>query len=106
MGDFSLGSVIVRHGTKIVDGKIIHDETIISWEEGDAKAGQRLDRRRNWCFIEDELCSTVSWSQACSGCYEGWEGHNEGVRGMGCRECGYQGRVKNSCWVPHSDSDI
>lgn len=58
----------------------------------------RLDRRKNYALIEGELHEQATWSQACTGCYEG---HNTfSSRGNGCDECGYQGRVRTGAWIP------
>jgi hypothetical protein len=97
-----VGSVIERGETQIIGGLIHHDDRPLSWAEGDARAGRRLDRRKSWAFIEGRLCETVSWSCACSGCYGGYDGHS--ARGMGCAECGYQGRVRNRLWVPPGEA--
>ncbi len=91
------GSVIVRGETTIEDGLICHDDQPLSWVEADERAGRRLDRRKSWAFVEGGLCESVSWSQSCSGCTYGFE-----ERGAGCPECGHQGRVRKSMWVPAS----
>lgn len=92
------GSVIERGETTIdADGYIHHDDRPMSWADADARAGRRLDRRRSWAFLEGELSITVSWVMPCSGCSGGW-----GLRGAGCGECGYHGRVRRACWVPAS----
>ncbi|WP_285020283.1 hypothetical protein [Novosphingobium sp. fls2-241-R2A-195] len=96
------GRAIVRGETTIEAGGVIHhDDQPLSWEEADTRAGRRLDRRRNWAFLEGKLCVTVSWTQPCSGCSEGY-----GRRGFGCDECGYHGKVRNACWVPASILEI
>jgi len=92
------GSVIERMETQIIDGFVFHDDRPMTWPDADLKAGQRLDRRKSWAFVEGKLCEAVSWSGACSGCYEGYDG--DSARGGGCDECGYQGRARNSAWVP------
>lgn len=89
------GSVIVRGETAIIDGRIHHDDQPLSWEDADERAGRRLDRRKAWAFVQGELCESVSWTQACSGCSYGFED-----RGGGCDECGYHGRVRRGQWVP------
>lgn len=92
------GSVIVRGETTIgEDGSIHHDDQPLTWEEADARAGRRLDRRRNWAFVEGNLCKSVSWTQSCSGCSESYD-----RRGFGCDECGYHGVVRSGAWVPAS----
>lgn len=97
------GSVVERVATRIIDGFVRHDDRPLAWIDAELKAGRRLDRRKSWAFVEGRLCETVSWSSACSGCYEGYDG--DSARGTGCPECGYQGRVRNRAWVPASFSD-
>ena len=94
------GRVIERTATQIIDGYIHHDDRPLAWTDADLMAGQKLDRRKNWAFVEGTLCEAACWSSACSGCYEGYDGDSS--RGSGCNECGYQGRVHNSAWVPAS----
>ena len=90
------GSVIVRRGFKTDEnGRVHFDDIQIGWADADEKAGKRLDRRRNYAFIDDELCASVSWTQHCSGCSSSL---NE--RGFGCRECGYHGVVRTSMFLP------
>lgn len=89
------GSVIIRHGHKIIDERIVYNESPLSWEDADAKAGRRLDRRRAWAFVEDQLCTSARWTESCSGCTYSGE-----PRGGGCSECGYHGVVRNGAWVP------
>lgn len=92
-------SVIERLGYEIDgDGLIHYNEKPVPWSEADIRAGFRLDRRKNWAFVDSHICESISWSQPCSGCYEGFDCENG--KGMGCRECGYQGRVRNGAWVP------
>lgn len=93
------GSVIIRHGHDIVDGYIIYNETPLSWEEADAKAGRRLDRRKAWAFIDERLCTLARWTQNCSGCSDDSYG-SYSERGGGCHECGYHGVVRSGAWVP------
>ena len=90
-----MGSVIVRGETTIVDQMIYHDDQPITWEDADARAGRRLDRRRAWAFVEGTLCTSISWTQACSGCGYGFED-----RGSGCSECGHHGVTREAMWVP------
>jgi len=97
-----MGKVIVRHGTTIDDeGYIHHDDREISWFDAKRRAGFKLDRRKNWAFIEGQLCESVQWTQSCSGC--SCDCGCMGSHGAsGCRECGYQGKVRNGAWVPYS----
>lgn len=92
------GSVIERLGYSVAAGKIHYDERPLDWSSADARAGFRLDRRKAWAFVDGEVCSSVTISRACSGCYEGYDGDT--ARGLGCEECGYNGRVRWSAWVP------
>lgn len=90
------GSVLVRDGHTITgDGVIHYQDRPVTWSEADEMAGTRLDRRKAWAFIDGELCESVRWSAACSGC------NNElgGLRGCGCSECGYQGIAQQAMWV-------
>ncbi|AYO76411.1 hypothetical protein [Sphingobium yanoikuyae] len=88
------GRVIVRGETEIIDERIVHHDTPLSWEEAYQRAGFRLDRRKAWGFVEGRLCEAVSWTESCSGCSYP-DGSNEG-----CSECGYHGRVRRGMWVP------
>lgn len=82
--------------------------------------GQRLDRRFKYATTDDGkpdaylgnaiLFSLGSWVQSCSGCHETIDGHPVGPEtydkngialGSGCHECGYQGKVRESMWLPH-----
>ena len=98
------GSVTQRNGTEIVDQRIIHDDQPVAWDDADARAGFRLDRRKLWAFIKDELHEICRWTQACSGCsYEG--DYIMPKRGGGCDECGHQGVVRNAMWIPYYAKD-
>ena len=66
-----------------------------SYEAAEAIAGRRLDRRRGYAIIMGRVCESARWSSACSGCSE--DGSD---RGLGCDECGYTGRRRQSIWVP------
>lgn len=92
------GSVIQRFGTSTDGGVIVHDDRPSSFEEAEKIAGRKLDRRKAYAIIEGEVCDMLSWSQACSGCYEG---HNidSGI-GVGCDECGHTGRRSRGQWMP------
>lgn len=70
------------------------DSRQISVERAEQIAGKRLDRRRRYAVIEDELCAGYSFTQRCSGCaYD--DGTNEG-----CDECGYTGKRRHHQWAP------
>jgi len=92
------GSVIIRHGHEIVDGRIDYDETPLSWDKADQKAGRRLDRRKAWAFVEDKLCERVAYTTSCSGCSDCSISLIDA--GPGCRECGFSGRRRAAFWSP------
>lgn len=90
--------VIERHGYTVDDaGRVHYDDREVSIESADRIAGRRLDRRRNYALIAAEVCESVTWTEPCSGCYEGYA--HDG-RGSGCPECGNTGRSRRSMWVP------
>lgn len=100
------GSVIMRNGHEEVDGRIVHNDRAMSWEEADKRAGFRLDRRKSWAFISrnddlgiPELCEAISFTAACSGCEDSESMYPSSVSG-GCHECGYTGKRRQSCFVP------
>lgn len=102
------GSVIMRTGHEVVDDRIVHNDRAMSWEEADMRAGFHLDRRKSWAFIPDtdnlgvpELCERVSFSTECSGCADTEEFYSSTSKGGGCSECGYTGRSRRVCFVPH-----
>ena len=97
----------MRSGHEIVDGNIVHNDRVMTWEEADKRAGFRLDRRKNWAFIPDtnqiglpELCEQVSYSTECSGCANHEDFHSLDGKGAGCSECGYTGRSRQIDFVP------
>lgn len=94
-------SVMQRLGHSITKaGEIRYRERPVTWERAEAVAGRRLDRRKNYMIIRGQVCSSVSWTAACSGC------NNEigGGRGFGCHECGYHGLRRQSYWMPDDGS--
>ena len=98
------GSVIERRGTTIGDdGVIVHDDVQSTFEAAEKIAGSRLDRRRAYAIIDGQVLESATWSQACSGCYEGY--NSATARGFGCDECGYTGRRRNGAWVPLSSKE-
>lgn len=94
-----MAAVIERHETT-VDGAgfIHHDDRASSYEAAEKIAGTRLDRRRNYAIIDGGVCELAQWSQACSGCYEGYDSAH--AIGIGCDECGFTGRRRQAHWVP------
>lgn len=98
-----MAKVIERRGHSIdAEGLIHYDEKPSTYEEAERIAGKRLDRRKNYAIINDEVCEAAEWSQACSGCYEGYSPYDS--KGSGCRECGYTGRSHQSHWIPVCDA--
>jgi hypothetical protein len=96
-----VASVIERLETRIEGDMIYHDDRPSTFERADKLAGERLDRRRSYAIIDNEVCVLARWSQPCSGCYDsGYDYPNDNARGMGCHECGHTGRVRNAQWVP------
>lgn len=71
-----------------------YTDTPAAWEEADKLAGKRVDRRRAYCILRDELCELATGTDECSGCY-----------GQGCHECGYQGKRRQGMWWPHSTAE-
>jgi hypothetical protein len=98
-----MASVIERLGTVVKDGLIHHDDRLATYEQADKLAGCRLDRRRSYAIIDGEVCELAEWSQACSGCYQGYDSAH--AVGSGCDECGHTGRRKHSHWVPRATVD-
>lgn len=98
-----MGCVIERKGTTVVDGFIEHDDRPSTFEAAEALAGRQLDRRRNYAIIEGQVTSACTWSQACSGCYDGPDLAT--AKGSGCSECGYTGRRRQGQWLPLSGQD-
>lgn len=94
------GSVIRRRRVSIVDEMVVPDDIASSFEEADLLAGHRVDRRKAYAIIDDNLCELVRWTQACTGCTEVPEMTTTPARGLGCRECGYAGRVRHSYFYP------
>jgi hypothetical protein len=92
-----MGTVIERE-FYFVDGHKVHRDVPRDYEFADKIHGARLDRRKSYAVILGSVCESVSWSQACSGCYEGWD--IASAKGMGCHECGHTGRARLSMWVP------
>jgi len=92
--------VIERNGHSIdAKGFIHYDDRPFSFEDADKIAGRRLDRRRNYAIIDGKVCESVTWSTYCTGCCEREDGYGPN-RGIGCPECGYTGRSRQSQWVP------
>lgn len=93
-----MACVIERHKSDVKNGYIIHDDRPSTYDQAEQIAGRRLDRRKNYAIIDGQVFESCSWSQACSGCYEGYNSFY--ATGVGCDECGYTGRRKLGQWVP------
>jgi hypothetical protein len=65
--------------------------------------------------INGILCRLDSWVKSCSGCFEFNEGYGLGdwardgknniYLGSGCEECGFQGKRRETMWVPVHEKD-
>lgn len=104
------GSVIVRNGHSIVEDRIIHNDETLTWDDADKRAGFRLDRRKTWAFITNEigmpeLCDVVNFTTYCTGCAEVPECTFPSEQGFGCSECCYTGKVRRSEFVPYIQKD-
>ena len=73
-----------------------------SYDIAETICGHKLDKRKNYAIIDEEVCELCEWTQPCSGC--SCDGDypcsccNE--RGAGCEECGYTGKRKMRVWLP------
>lgn len=92
-------SVKIRHGHTIKDGHIIYNETSSTYEHAESVIGFKLDRRKNYMIIDEKVCESVVYTDACSGCVPDEE-YVHYTRGSGCRECGYTGRSVRGEWMP------
>ena len=81
-------TVMVRLGHVSKNGRIKYIEEVTTYEKAEELCGHKLDRRKNYCIINGEVCDSGSWTQECSGC-----------DGAGCDECGYQGKTRESMWL-------
>ncbi|TXH48097.1 MAG: hypothetical protein E6Q97_25525 [Desulfurellales bacterium] len=93
-----MATVIERFGTNIEGGIITHDDRPSTYKTAEKIAGHKLDRRKNYAIINGLVAESCVWSQACSGCYEGYDSST--ATGSGCGECGYTGRRRLGQWVP------
>lgn len=91
----------------------------ISYQEAEAIAGMRLDRRRQYYkhtyegatvdngYAFNGSCGGPSgkiftyfeWSSCCSGCADDSE-YSAPIRGGGCSECGYTGKRRDGMHTP------
>jgi hypothetical protein len=75
-----------------------------TFEEADAVAGRRVDRRCRYLIAPNdsgkrELCELAQWTESCSGCRYP-DGTNDG-----CHECGYHGVCRVSMFLPVTIAD-
>mgnify|MGYP003664493551 CR=1 FL=1 len=75
----------------------------ITIDAAEKLAGRRLDRRFNYYLYNGQLCTYGTWTESCSGCFEGGEydglvhhylfdNKRQCSIGSGCDECGYTGK--------------
>lgn len=75
-------------------------DRVTTYEHLERRFSRKLDRRRNYCVVNGELCEAGYWTEGCSGC----NGFGPQA-GSGCHECGYRGNVRVSMWIPISACD-
>lgn len=84
----------------------------IKWQEAEALAKERVDRRRRYARDDDKLLELCTFTTSCSGCFEGgeyggladnydWDDKAQCRIGIGCSECGYHGKIRMAEWVPY-----
>lgn len=89
-----MGLVIER----VFDQNGYFEDVPSTYEQADAIAGRRTDRRRNLAIIEGKVHGVCAWSCPCSGCSDAGHVPMHG-RGNGCEECGYTGRRRHAQWL-------
>lgn len=72
---------------------------LITWREAERRVGRKLNRRRTYAIVGDDVCEIATWTSACSGCSEGRDYAVDEI-GAGCTECGFTGKRRTSMWVP------
>lgn len=79
----------------------------ITWREAEKLVGHRLDRRRAYARDGKKLLELAKWTSPCTGCSCDGEYPCSccTIRGMGCPECGYTGKRRNSMWVPYMEKE-
>ena len=92
-------TVIERVFDKENDGSITISDQPSTYEAAEKIADHKLDRRRCYAIIEGDVHCLARWSSACTGCCDDNE-YSAPYAGGGCPECGYQGRIINSMWIP------
>jgi hypothetical protein len=65
------------------------DETPSTYEHAETICGIKLDRRKKYLIMFEQVHEWSSWTQECSGC-----------DGGGCFECGGCGKRISGCWSP------
>lgn len=89
-----------RRVLREVSGVSVRDDEPATWSEADKLAGCRLDRRRRYLIIDNEVHAVAEWTGPCSGCSDSEELGSPPDRGSGCGECGYTGKRRMSHWMP------
>lgn len=70
-----------------------------TYEEAEALAGHRLDRRKNFAIIRGIVHDSAEWTDTCSGC--SCDCGCMGSHGnAGCSECGHTGKRRQAMWIP------
>ncbi|OLU22996.1 hypothetical protein BVH03_22395 [Pseudomonas sp. PA15(2017)] len=70
-----------------------------TYEEAEALAGHRLDRRKNFAIIRGIVHDLAEWTDTCSGC--SCDCGCMGSHGnAGCSECGHTGKRRQAMWIP------
>lgn len=65
----------------------------------------KLDGRRKYFLWNGLVCVEHKFTQVCSGCADDSE-YSAPTIGLGCRECGYKGRVRNSFPCPVNPKQV
>lgn len=89
------------------------DFDLIDWREAEKLIGRRVDRRRSYAREGKTLLEMITYTHHCSGCFEGgeygglehnyeWDAKAQCRVGMGCSECGYTGKRRNTDFVPYT----
>lgn len=84
----------------------------ITWQEAEDLIGHAVDRRRKYARDGKQLLEICRFTHSCSGCFESgdyggnehnypWDDKAQCRLGSGCSECGHQGKVRQSMWVPY-----
>ena len=87
------------------------DNREISIQRAEQLLGRRVDRRRQYAYVNGEVCYSAEWTRECTGCCETGEmmglADNYPVDekhgclvGGGCEECGFTGKRREAMWLP------